>query len=255
MSILILRSASVVAPAVGSLFFSGGSSTANSPTVRIPRTGAMDVNTFTIEMWLRPAATGNDQTISEGAAYVDAATHGNIIWDADSLDTRGFILGLSGGRIYIGVNTSGGARTLVGSTDITNDAWHHVYFYRNASSGLMELGVDGFREDTISGPTGDVTYDGNAPATDSFHYLAKEKLNFTFGYDGGIHGIRVSSNQRYSGATYTVPTAPLEDDANTIGLYLMDEQADTTMGDSSGNGFDGELLGTPVPTWSTDNPF
>lgn len=226
--------------------------------MRIARTGAMDVSTYTIEFWIRPSATAADNgesvTDANGSgAYVGNATDGNLIWDADSLNSRGFILGLGDGRFYQGVWTgTGNERTIVGTTDLRDGAWHHVYAYRNAASGLIEIGVDGVREDSQTGPTGSVQYDGNAPTTDSYHYLAKEKLDLTFGFDGAIALIRVSSNQRYSGSTYTVPTAPFVDDANTIGLYLMDEGSGTTMGDSSGNGFDGELINSP--TWGA-GPF
>lgn len=245
------------APTVGSLVVPGGSSTANSGAVRIARTGSMDVNTFTIEMWLTPSATAanNGQTIAEGADYASTATNGNIIWDADNFGTRGFILGLSGGRIYIGVATSAGSYTLIGSTDLRDGLTHHVFFYRNASTGLMRLGVDGVREDSVTGPIGLVTYDGDGPATDAYHYVGKEKLNLTFGFNGLASEIRVSDIQRYTGTTYTVPTAPFTADANTVGLYHMGEQAGTSMGDSSGNSIAGELVGSPVPTWSTASPF
>lgn len=248
------RIPTAVAQAVGSLSFAGGASTANSPTARILRTGAMDWNGGTIDFWIAPSATAADnaQEIAAGANY--NLTNSNIIWDADSQNTRGFIIGLSAGAICFGINTSGGARTIVGATDLRNGQFHHVAVYRNGAT--MEIFVDGNREATFStAPSGVVTYDGDAPATDQYHYLCKEKLSATFGCDCLLSEIRVSDNQRYSGATYTVPTAPFADDANTVGLYHLDEQTGTTMGDISGNGFDGELLGSPVPAWSSSSPF
>lgn len=247
MAILLLRSSAPAAS--GSLLFTGGSSTSSSPTVRILRTGAIDVNTFTIEMWLRTSGTNNG-TVTDTTTYGGNATDANIIWDGDSLDSRGFILGIGGGLPYLGVNAAS-ARTAVGSTDIRDGQWHHVAWYRNSATGLMEIHVDGARERTVTGPTGSVQYDGNAPTTDSYHYLAKEKLNLTLGFAGYIGPIRVSSNQRYSGATYTVPTSMWTEDANTIALYSASEGSETTLNDSVG-GFDGELLNSP--TWSA-GPF
>jgi hypothetical protein len=235
-----------------SLGFSGGSSTSSSPTARIARTGSADVNTFTLEMWLLPDVDGNNRTISEGASYAGAATDGNIIWDADSLDTRGFIIGLSNCRIYLGVNASS-AYTLVGTSNLCDGNWHHVAVYRNATSGLMELFADGAREDTYNGPTGSVMYDGDGPVTDSYHYIAKEKLNFTYGYAGLIDEIRISSSQRYSGSTYSVPTGPFSSDASTIAIYHFDEGSGTSAADSSGNGHNAALLQSP--TWSAVSPF
>lgn len=212
----------------------------------------MDWNSGTIEFWIRPSATDadNGQEIAPGANY--NLTNSNIIWDGDSVNTRGFIIGLSGGAVCFGVNAAS-ERTIQGTTDLRDGQWHHVAVYRNSGSGLMEIFVDGAREATFSGPTGLITYDGDSPATDQYHYLCKEKLNATFGCDCDMSEIRVSSNQRYSGATYTVPTAAFTTDANTIGLYHFDENSGTTLGDSSGNNFDGELLQSP--TWSTADPF
>lgn len=241
---------------VGSLSFPGGASTANSGSVRILRTGAMDFNAGTIEFWITPSATDGDngQEIAPGANY--NLTNSNIIWDADSVSTRGFIIGLSAGVLVFGINTSGGARTIAGSTDLRDGLPHHVYVYRNGA--VMELGIDGVREASFSSaPTGLITYDGDSPTTDSYHYLCKEKLNATFGCRSLMSEIRVSGGgfQRYSGTTYTVPSAAFETDANTTGLYHMNEQANTTIGDSSGNGFHGTLVGSPLPTWSSASPF
>jgi hypothetical protein len=212
---------------------------------------------FTWEMWIRPSATAGDNGTnpSEGADYASTATRGNIIVDGDSLESRGFIIGLGAGRIYLGVNNSGGARTLIGSSDLRDGQWHHVAAQFTASSGLMEVFADGDEEDSITGPAGAVNYDGNAPATDGYHYLAKEKLEYdelSFGFAGAIALIRVSDVRRYTGTTYAVPTEPFTTDANTVGLYLMGEGSGTTMGDSSGNGFDGELIQSP--SWGS-GPF
>lgn len=256
-SIAIVRNRGpVVASAtVGSLSFPGGASTANSGSVRIPRTGAMDLNAGTIEFFITASATAghNAQEIAPGANY--NLTNSNIILDGDNSGTRGFIIGLSAGVLVFGINTSGGARTIAGSTDLRDGLPHHVYVYRNGA--LLELGVDGVREASFStGPTGLITYDGDAPATDAYHYFCKEKLNATWGCRCLLSEIRFSSGfQRYSGTTYTVPTARLEPDANTTGLYHMNEQDGLTMGDSSGNGFHGELVGNPVPSWSSARPF
>lgn len=246
--------------AVGSLGFTGGLSTSSSDTVRIQRTGAMDVGStgeFTVEFWIRPSATAGDngRSVTEGASYASAgyAVDANLIWDADSEGSRGFILGIGGGAFYQGIWNAGGAYTLVGDTDLRDGAWHHVAAQFRVSDGLMEIFVDGVEEDSLDGPNGAVNYDGNAPATDAYHYIAKEKLDLTYGFNGDVSMIRVSDARRYTGTTYTVPTSPFSDDANTVGLYFFDEGSGTTLGDSSGNGFDGELINSP--TWSAEDPF
>jgi len=243
----------------GSLTFSGGASGANSPTVRIARTGTAEIGTaateFTIEMWIRTNADNNDNAFESTNSYDPQSTNANILWDGDSFNTRGFILGLSNGRPYIGVNNAGGAYSLVATTNITDNVWHHVAWQFRVSDGLMEILIDGNEDEEFDGPAGAVDYDGNAPTTDSYHYLCKEKLNLTFGATAELSEIRISDTRRYTGTTYTVPTAPFTDDANTVGLYHCNEGSGTTMTDSSGDGNNGELLGSPVPTWSTASPF
>lgn len=254
--------------AVGSLTFANGSAIndANSESVRIPRNGGESINVgaaeFTIEAWLRPSSTTSNNNQASGvgtgsSANNYTAVNGNIWWDADIFESpRAFVITLDGGRIGAGlVNPSSSAYTARGTTDLRNGNWHHVYFYRNATSGLFELGADGNREFSGTGPTGAISYNTGGSGADLYHYIAKEKANVAFGFTGDISMIRVSTNQRYSGATYTVPTAALADDANTVGLYYLDENTGTTMGDSSGDANHGTLVGSPVPVWSTADPF
>lgn len=259
MGVFVSRSSLSAAQAVGSLFFAGGQSISTSPTVRISRTGAMDIGAsgeFTFEMWIRPSSTAADNGTNpaEGSSY--SATYSNIIVDGDSLSTRGFIIGLGAGRILLGVNNTSGGYTLIGTTDLRDGAWHHVAVQYTVSSGLMEVFADGDEEDSFTQGGGAVDYDGDAPTTDSYFYLAKEKLEFDAnvrGFRGDISMIRISDTRRYTGTTYTVPTSALVDDANTVGLYYFDEGSGTVLGDSSGNNFDGELIQSP--TWSTQDPF
>jgi hypothetical protein len=228
------------------------------------RTGGANVGDaeFTIELWIRPSATdvdnGQEGQVTAGANY--SGTNGNIIWDSDGFSTgQGWIFGLDTGRAYLSVVANGGGggniRTVLGTTDLRDGLWHHVAFYRNASTGLMEIFVDGAREATVTGPTGDCSYPGGGAATDDEHVIGKEKLNLAFGFDGDPSEIRISVNRRYNGATYTVPTAPFEDDVNTVGLYHADQGSGTQLTDYSSEGNHGTLIGNPVPTWSTDDPF
>ncbi|HSC07830.1 MAG TPA: LamG-like jellyroll fold domain-containing protein [Steroidobacteraceae bacterium] len=245
--------------AVGSFATSGGASTSSSAAITFPRTVGSPMNTgdaeFTLEMWLRPSATpaDNGQTApTEGANY--SGTDGNIFWDADGFSTgRGFICGLDAGIVYLSVINGGSSRTEMGTTDIRDGNWHHVAVYRRASDGLMEIFVDGNREASIAGPTGDISYPGGGAATDDEQMLGKEKLNLAFGFDGDVSEVRMSTNRRYNGATYTVPTVPFTDDADTVGLYHFDQDA-VTVEDFSGSA-DGTLIGSPDPTWSAQDPF
>lgn len=104
--------------------------------------------------------------------------------------------------------------------------------------------------------TGDLSYSGSEGAPANQHVFGKEKYEaLGAGFDGDISEIRFSTNRRYNGVTYTIPSAPFTTDAETVGLYHLDENTGTTAADSSGDVNTGTLIGNPVPAWSTQDPF
>lgn len=251
--------------AVGHLNFPGGTSGSTDGRILLSRlsSNAVDIGggEFTFEMWIRPSSTSgnNGQTTpSDGATYVSNATDGNIIVDGDGFNTgRGFIIGLGTGRLYLGIVNFPSGRTEVGTTDLRDGAWHHIAVYRDATSGLMELFVDGNREGSVTGPTGSIAHaSGSAsPTTDGQIVFGVEKLNAGWGFNGDISEIRISNNRRYNGATYTVPTAAFTSDGNTLWLAHLNEGSGTTVTDSSSSGINGSLDGSSGPTWGTADPF
>ena len=80
-------------------------------------------------------------------------------------------------------------------------------------------------------------------------------------YNGLVDEMRISKVLRYSGTSYTVPTAPFATDGDTVALYHFDETAGTTATDSSGapgGPSHGTLNvgGSPTgPVWTQDSPF
>lgn len=70
-------------------------------------------------------------------------------------------------------------------------------------------------------------------------------------FNGYVDEVRVSNIVRYP-ATYALPSTAFSPDANTLGLWHLDEGTGTTAADASGNA-NGSLVGGP--TWSTDSPF
>ena len=70
-------------------------------------------------------------------------------------------------------------------------------------------------------------------------------------FNGLIDEVRISNTARYA-ANYAVPATPFTTDANTLGLWHLDEGTGTTAVDASGNA-NGTLA--DGPTWSTDSPI
>ncbi|MFC1763607.1 LamG-like jellyroll fold domain-containing protein [Planctomycetota bacterium] len=102
---------------------------------------------FSIAFWLRTAqdALGSDQWWS-GYGLVDTDVPG---------PQNDFGTGVVDGRFAFGVGTQGGGdSTLHSDTQINNGAWHHVVGTFHATSGLMQIYVDGIHERAGSGGSG-----------------------------------------------------------------------------------------------------
>ncbi len=221
---------------------------------------------FTIEWWMRCSNGANTQgSISPGASYDWIS--GNIVFDRDLLGGPSFGdfgMALGGERLVFGVENAGGSRrTIVGSTDVCTNAWIHVAFMRSRATGDLAIYVDGRRDAFFAGgPGGDISYNDSrpTPATwDPYFALGGEKhaLNVA-GYNGFIDELRISNSLRYTGTTYTVPSAAFSADGNTVALYHMDEGSGTVMNDETGPTDATLYRGGPNngPTWVvSDAPF
>lgn len=250
---------SITTAADGNLVFYGQGNGAKVDKVKVkvgePSNAAnVGQSDFTIECWIRPAVsqstTGSGVTAGanyswiEGSIFIDRDLLGSVggggDWGASLTDA---------GLLAFGVENSGGSqRTIVGTTDLRDAAWHHIAIQRQRSSGDLSIYVDGAREAfQASGPSGDVHYDDaltpGANTENPYLCFGGEKHDITWAgqYAGGMDEIRVSTSLRYSGTTYEVPVNPFVADASTVLLYHCDEPSGTTLTDTSGNGLDATL--------------
>lgn len=234
---------------------------------------------FTIEVWMKAAATDNAaRAIACGAGHFSWIS-GNIILDRDRFSAGGRDFGMSlvnGGRIALGVeNADGQAHTLCGSTNVLDDSWHHVAVQRRASDGSLWIFVDGRLDGQASGPAGDVSYPGNVypdancggPCvnSDPFLVIGAEKHDIDRvaypSFSGLLDELRISRSLRY-GATFVRPDSPYVPDASTVGLYHFDEGPGAALAIDSGAAVGGpsnaviRYGGNPTgPVWSADTPF
>jgi hypothetical protein len=193
---------------------------------------------FTIEFFLKGSAADNTAPGITCGSNVDWIT-GNIVFDRDRFNQdRKFGISLAGGEVVFGVSGDGtGDRTICGSTNVLDNAWHHVAVQRRRSDGRMWLYVDGVLEAEADGPDGDISYpDAGVPCgsccdggpctgSDPFIVLAAEKHDAGAAYpsfSGLLDELRLSSALRYT-SSFAPPTAPFVDDADTAALFHFDE--------------------------------
>lgn len=110
----------------------------------IPRPNWMD---WTMAYWVKTTATGSaGAQWWSGEGLVDGEVGGVV----DDFGTS-----LLGNNVAFGV---GNPDTTITSTTAINDgAWHHVAATRSASTGLMQLYVDGVQQASVTGPLGPKT--------------------------------------------------------------------------------------------------
>jgi hypothetical protein len=161
-------------------FYGNGVSDIDRVKVRIdPHTPADVGGDFTIEFWLKTTATGG--TCAPGASG-DGWITGRTIIDRDVYgggDHGDYGIALASGRICFGVAQGASGRTIYGSTNVANGQWRHIAVTRNASSGQMQIFVDGQPDASGTGPTGDISYrNGRStsyPNSDPFLVFGAEK--------------------------------------------------------------------------------
>lgn len=201
---------------------------------------------FTVEAWVKRTADTSDYASIVADAYTDyTQAMFTLFVDNGSSDCGS---ALQNEFAYFQVGDAAFCSGLQPSLDI----WCHLAASRDAS-GSRRFYVDENLVKTLPSSTappdsnGTLTF-GRAGDHDD-EYL--ERL---------IDEVRLSSVARYTGASFTPPTAPLSSDVNTVGLWHMDEGTGQDASDSSSNARDGVLGTTSVPqfsdpTWSADSPI
>ena len=173
-------------------------------------------NDFTIEAWFYPTASNSTQVM--------IASQNNT---AQALD----LLLLSGSvRLYMSDN--GSSWNISGGTSFGNynvNSWNHIALVRNGNT--LELMLNGTRGNTVSFSGSVYAYENNgrqstAPGSGNYYLENDLKVGSIEGttslYTGYLNDVRISDNARYTGSSYTQPSAAFENDSNTIQLVSFD---------------------------------
>ena len=177
---------------------------------------------FTLECWIKVNSGASGRTRLGLAARRQKATATGWFWN------------LYNGKVGFGYNdssvgwldNSGSGTDLVGTSNLRDNAWHHIAVVR--ASNVFSFYVDGTRESTTSSYSGSIV-----EASSSYNLALGDNASDAEGTDSGgntsttfwgnIDEMRISNTARYSGASYTVPTAEFVTDNNTEFLCHFNE--------------------------------
>lgn len=211
-------------------------------------------NSFTVEAWIKAQYSENTTTATD-------VRYTNIIYDRDSYgEQRGHVLGLTrnSSKLVLAfgqAGSSGDWQTILSTTNIGDNNWHHIAFTRNISNGLVRLFIDGIQEasgtyDTTnwSFPAGHNVGSGQ---DNQYLILGCEKHDVGYYFNGEIDELRISNSVKY--ASTFQPARYNSIDGDTVALFSFDEGSGTSTIDSA-NSQTGTLLvgGSPSgPIWNT----
>ena len=151
---------------------------------------------FTLECFVKVNGSGTTQTIfdmrevstSDEAPNIGITTSNRLFYD----------------RSY---------NAIYGSTILSPGNWYHVALVRSPGDSSIRLYLDGNLQGEI---TDSIYYGDSKPLRIGLNVSSQNPLN------GYVDEVRLSTVGRYSGSSYTVPTAPFVSDANTKLLLHCD---------------------------------
>jgi hypothetical protein len=152
---------------------------------------------FTVEAWIYLTAAIGSGAHAEYALAAQWSGGGGLAW-LWYLKSDGFTVVLGdGASSLVGYDHRG-------SVSLTANQWHHVALVR--SSGTLSSYLNGSRFGTYSSS---INLSGNAALT-----IGDQSDSVVRPFFGRIDEFRITKGVRYTGDSYTVPTAALKDSAD-----------------------------------------
>lgn len=170
--------------------------------------------------------TGGTLTTGTIEGWIHTTNAGTKIWCGHD---NWYWFGIAATKMTLHYGNGAGEAVITGTSAINDGNWHHVAAVFH--SGSASLYVDGNREATSTAVRQVGTASQNTLTLGGFGGPGLASFDFVY---GGIDEVRVSSTQRYTGTSYTVPTAAFTDDADTVAIYSL-----------NGNGNDSHVTITP----------
>jgi hypothetical protein len=216
--------------------------------VFVPNDRRLDpVNAMTLECWFKTTASTGTTMVgkrrwepNDGLGYRFRGEPGTFQDSSGSSDIdHGYQLHVDGGVLY-----AYWEHKLLAGGRVNDGRWHHAALtWDGTRRRLFQDGVK-VAEDTPG---------QWVPDRSQFRIGAIDSTDGRAFFRGAIGQVRLSNIDRYQGRDFA-PPANFTADADTVGCWKLNEGSGSTIGDCSGNGHDGELMGNPSPTWITEPP-
>ena len=167
---------------------------------------------FTIEFWVYLASTSRQTLMIPGT---DTASHlSGVGIDYNSVGTNKLgAWASSNGSSWNIINADGGGNG-IGSTTVTQSAWHHIAFVRNGTS--LKLYLDGAQEVSVTSSSSICNGSGT-----TLNFGRSAYLGGTFYMNGYMDEIRITKGVARYTAAFTPPTTAYLTSAGDVNKQIL----------------------------------
>src|SRR6185312_13221214 len=144
----------------------------------------------------------------------------------------------------VNVSLSLGSANIPNTTPVPLTSWSHIAVTYDGTNAKIFVNGVGSANLSFSGHSSGISTHDVSIGTDSIFSATS--------FNGAIDEIRVSNNIRYT-SNFVPSGVRFTSDANTLGLWHLDEGTGLSVADASGTFSNGTLSGASPPTWVPGN--
>lgn len=226
---------------------------------RAPHNAALQLQSFTIEFWLRPEGTGTVSTQGSGsnglANVYPVLTKGRAETENAAVDVN-YYSGISSSTNKIGFDFEDDATSenhpIYSATPLQSCVWQHVAATYDDVNGIWKIYING-------------VLDSSKALSQNFHPRSASTVNLSFGtgvnstnvtdgfFNGSMDEIRIWNRVRTDAEILAGKNQQITSDPNLAARYSLNEGTGTTAANSSATGAAINAALTGAPLWNANN--